>query len=177
MMAGIQQGTYSVPNGLLQATTTRNTAATTTLYSTRFYAPEDITVSSVAVYVTTAVAGGIFSMGIYSISTSSNAGSLITSAANLSCASTGRVTGSMSTTLTAGTAYAFSLASTSTTPAFAGMYVSRGDFYGGTTSGQWIALASTITALASPSYALPSSITYTSIPSGSSCVFFVINPL
>ena len=175
---------WSVPNGQPLPNSSRS-AASNSVYLTRFYAPTAITANKISVYVTTASATSTdwFDIGIFS-----TAGTLLASTGQTTGinatgtiiatlgAGTGAKTGSANYALTAGTTYYIGIMTslTSGTVTYSASSGVSGSTLYGTAHGQWMfdlrTATGTTTSINAATISWP---TVTSIATGST-VFFVL---
>jgi len=175
---------WSVPNGQPLPNASRS-AASNSVYLTRFYAPTAITANKISVYVTTASATSTdwFDIGIFS-----TAGTLLASTGQTTGinatgtiiatlgAGTGAKTGSANYALTAGTTYYIGIMSSlaSGTVSYSGIGGFAGSTLYGTANGQWMfdlrTATGTTTSINAATISWPA---VTSIATGST-VFFVL---
>lgn len=172
---------YCAPNGFFVPTLLK-TASTNTAFLSRFYAPEDISVTSLSVWCATSAASSSVRLGIYNTN-----GNLLGSNTAATTA-TGKITVTPASTISlkAGSNYYCALSSTSASTAFAAVPIpdfftssasyAVNQFYG-TTVGKYLATKITVSGTAP---ALPSLITYSLSSMGntiatSTTIFFILN--
>jgi hypothetical protein len=170
MTFGLQ---YSAPNLSIVPTGTRALTANN-IYFTRFYAPEDISVTSLSTYCTTGVASATVGFGIYSSAAlAGGTGTrLATTSANVSAAtSSAKITGNLSATyqMVGGTVYYLALSSNSTATV-SGYNTQGANAIYGSAAGQWLCTNINV-GQSTP----PASVTYAANANLGASVFFVIN--
>lgn len=142
--------TYAAPNGY-PITGSNRSSTLGSIYLTRFYAPENITVNSIGVNCVTGVTGATLSLGIYnppSTPTTTQGytivgGSIAPYPSGLVADTTkslGTITGTLSSSvsLTAGSTYYFGVLSTGAAPVLSGYSVASATTWYGTGVGQYI---------------------------------------